>query len=285
LKQYQPTAVRFMLPLACCLAAALAGCGRDTDAAGKTGGAPVPVRMGVAVQKDVATTIEAVGTVVPVNSVAVKSRVDGQIERVAVRDGAEVQRGDLLFHLDPRPFQVALDAALATLERDEALLVKAQDQLRRYSDVAAKGYVSADQLADVQANARSATATVAADRAAVAGARLNLEFTTLRSPIDGRAGRVLLQSGNMVKALDTQPLVTINQMDPVYVEFPVPERYVDDLRRAALQPKTTVELTASGSDGKAIERSGPLSCGPGSTRASGSGSHRSSRPSSCLPAP
>jgi membrane fusion protein, multidrug efflux system len=236
----------------------LAACGAGRDGARKGGDAPVPVQVGTVVQIDVPTTIEGIGNVVPVNSVAVKSRVEGQIERVAVHDGAEVRRGDLLFQLDPRPFQVALAAAQATLERDQAQLTKAQDQLRRFQDVFAKGYVSADQLSDVRANARSAAASVAADQAGVENARLNLEFSTLRSPLDGRVGRVMLQAGNIVKAVDAEPLITINQMDPVYVEFAVPERYLADLQKAAKQPKTTVELTASAADGASLVRTGPL---------------------------
>ena len=236
----------------------LAACGAGHDGARQGGDAPVPVQVGTVVQVDVPTTIEGIGNVVPVNSVALKSRVDGQIERVAVRDGAEVRRGDVLFQLDPRPFQVALDATRAALDRDQAQLVKAQDQLRRFQDVFAKGYVSADQLSDVQANARSAAATVTADQAEVANARLNLEFSTLRSPLDGRVGRVMLQAGNIVKAVDTDALITINQMDPVYVEFAVPERYLAELQKAAKQPKTTVELTASAEDGASLVRSGPL---------------------------
>jgi multidrug efflux system membrane fusion protein len=255
-KQYQYARLSFGALVTVSLL--LAACGAGHDGARQGGDAPVPVQVGTVVQVDVPTTIEGIGNVVPVNSVAVKSRVEGQIERVAVRDGAEVRRGDVLFQLDPRPFQVALDATRAALDRDQAQLVKAQDQLRRFQDVFAKGYVSADQLSDVQANARSAAATVAADQAEVANARLNLEFSTLRSPLDGRVGRVMLQAGNIVKALDTDPLITINQMDPVYVEFAVSERYLAELQKAAKQPKTTVELTASAEDGASLVRSGPL---------------------------
>jgi multidrug efflux system membrane fusion protein len=177
---------------------------------------------------------------------------------VAVRDGAEVRRGELLFQLDARPFKVALAVAQAALARDEAQLVKAQGQLRRFKEVSAQGYVSADQLAEVQANESSAAATVAADRAEVEHARLNLDFTVLRAPIDGRVGRVLLHAGNIVKAIDADPLVTINQMDPVYVEFAVAERYLADLQQAAHQAGTTVELTATGDAGTTVVRRGPL---------------------------
>jgi len=236
----------------------LAACGQGGSGAGKAADVAVPVRVESVAAADVPTIIEGVGNVVPITSVAIKARVDGQIERVAVRDGAEVRRGDVLFQLDRRPFQVALDAARANLERDEAQLAKSQDQLRRYQDVYTKGYVSTDQLEDVRANARSAAATVAADKAAIENARLDLEFATLRSPIDGRVGRVTLQVGNMVKALDATPLATVNQMQPVYVEFAVPEQYLADVRKAAAQHDTTVELTAQGDAGAPIVRSGPL---------------------------
>jgi membrane fusion protein, multidrug efflux system len=241
------------------LALATAGCGHDGDAGAGTGkDAPVPVHAAPVRQVDVPTTIEGIGNVTPINSVAVKSRVDGQIEKVAVRDGAEVRRGELLFQLDARPFKVALAVAQAALARDEAQLVKAQGQLRRFKEVSAQGYVSADQLAEVQANESSAAATVAADRAEVEHARLNLDFTVLRAPIDGRVGRVLLHAGNIVKAIDADPLVTINQMDPVYVEFAVAERYLADLQQAAHQAGTTVELTATGDAGTTVVRRGPL---------------------------
>lgn len=239
--------------------ALLAACGQGGSGSGKVADVAVPVRIGAVATADVPTIIEGVGNVVPITSVAIKARVDGQIERVAVRDGAEVRRGEVLFQLDRRPFQVALDAAHANLERDAAQLAKTQDQLRRYQDVYAKGYVSTDQLEDVRANARSAAATVAADKAAIENARLDLEFATLRSPIDGRVGRITLQVGNMVKALDATPLATVNQMQPVYVEFAVPEQYLADVRKAAAQHDTTVELTAQGDAGAPIVRSGPLS--------------------------
>ena len=241
------------------LCGVLAACGHGEGANGQKGGDPaVPVHVAVVRSEDVPTTIEGIGNVLPIQTVALKARVDGQIDRVVVRDGAEVRRGDVLFQLDARPFKVALEAAQAALDRDQAQLEKARGQLKRFQQVSAQGYVSTDQLAEVQANERSAAATVAADRARVEQARLELEFTTLRSPIDGRTGRVLLQVGNIVKAIDTEPLVTINQMDPVYVEFAVPERFLAALQQAARQNNTTVELAASGEGGTSIERSGPL---------------------------
>jgi multidrug efflux system membrane fusion protein len=249
---------RFVAALSLAAIVTTGGCSRHGAEKAKGAEAAVPVHVAVVEQRDVPTTIEGIGNVLPLNSVALKARVEGQIERVAVRDGAEVRRGDLLFQLDARPFKVALAEAQATLARDEAQLVKARDQLRRFQEVSVQGYVSADQLAEVRANERSAAATVAADQARVEQAQLELSFTTLRSPIDGRVGRILLHAGNVVKAIDTDPLVTINQMDPVYVEFAVPERYLPALQQAARQPDTRVELSTTNAAGQPIERSGPL---------------------------
>jgi membrane fusion protein, multidrug efflux system len=218
----------------------------------------VPVRVASVARMEVPAGIEGIGNVTPVSSVAIKSRVDGQIMRVVVKDGAEVHRGELLFQLDPRPFQVALAAAQADLARDEAQREKAESQLKRYKDVFAKGYVSADQYADVQAAARSAAATVAADKAAIDNARLNLDFTTLRAPIGGRVGRVLLQQGNLVKASDAAALLTINQIDPIYVDFSAPERYVGNVRDAVHRGGTAVELTTAAATGEPLTRTGQL---------------------------
>jgi multidrug efflux system membrane fusion protein len=202
--------------------------------------------------------VVGIGNVTPITSVAVKSRVDGQIVLVPVREGSDVKRGDLLFKIDPRPFTVQLDIATANLARDQAFLEKAQDLLKRSDDLIAKGYISANQYSDAQGDARAAAAGVVADRAAVANARLNLEFTELRSPIDGRVGRVTLQQGNLVKANDTAALLTVNQLDPIYVDFSVPERYLNDLRPAAQRGDVRVALSVDGAGGAPVERSGPL---------------------------
>ncbi len=217
-----------------------------------------PVRLASVENGTVPAEINGIGNVTPITSVAVKSRVDGQIVLVPVREGSDVKRGELLFRIDPRPFSVQLDIASANLARDQALLEKAQDLLKRSDDLIAKGYISANQYSDAQGDARAAAAGVAADRAAVANARLNLEFTELRSPIDGRVGRVTLQQGNLVKANDTAALLTVNQLDPIYVDFSVPERYLNDLRPAAQSGNVRVALSVDGVGGAPVERTGPL---------------------------
>jgi multidrug efflux system membrane fusion protein len=217
-----------------------------------------PVKVAEVAAGSVPAEADGIGNVTPITSVAVKSRVDGQIVRVTVREGSSVKKGDLLFQIDPRPFAVALDIATANLAKDQALLEKAADLLKRSDDLIAKGYISQNQYNDAQGDAHAAAAAVAADRAAIASARLNLEFTELRSPIDGRVGRVTLQQGNLVKANDTTALLTVNQLDPIYVDFSVPERYLSDVRPAAQRGNVEVSLSVDGAGGAPLERQGPL---------------------------
>ena len=240
--------------LAGVLAVLSAGC------SGKGGGhePAAPVRVVAARESAVPAEIAAIGTVTPIKSIPVKARVDGQILEIAVREGGDVRQGELMLRIDPRPFEVQRDIAAANLARDEALLAKAQDILKRSDDLVAKGYISTNQYLDTQSDAKAAAAAADADRAALMNARLNLEFATLRSPIDGRVGRFLLQQGSLVKANADNPLFTINQLDPIYVDFAVPERFVGDLRGAEQRGDVEVALKAEGAAGTTLERSGRL---------------------------
>jgi len=219
---------------------------------------PIPVAVATASGGIVSSDIAAAGTVTPITTVAIKSRVDGAIVAVPVHEGAEVRRGDLLFRIDPRPFEVARDLAAANLARDEALKVKADDLLDRSKDLEAKGYISENQYADARADAQAAAAAAAADRAALANARLNIEFSELRAPIDGRVGRLLIQQGNLVKANDVNSLLTLIQMDPIYVDFAVPEHHLAELRELAAAGHVSVKLSVHGADNSLLERVGTL---------------------------
>ena len=240
--------------LAGALVVLAAGCG------GK-GGAQLPaapVRVVATSESFVPAEITAIGTVTPIKSIPVKARVDGQILEIAVREGGDVKRGELMLRIDPRPFEVQRDIAAANLARDEALLAKAQDILKRSDDLVARGYISTNQYLDTKSDASAAAAAADADRAGLASARLNLEFATLRSPIDGRVGRFLLQQGSLVKANADNPLFTINQLDPIYVDFAIPERFLTDVRGAAQQGGVEVTLRAEGAAGTTLERAGRL---------------------------
>ena len=206
--------------------------------------AGVPVDVASVVKKSVPENIAAVGTVEPIDSVAVKSLVDGQLLASHVRDGDEVEKGTLLFKIDPRPAQAALAQAEAALAKDSAARDLAKAQLDRYEPVATKGYISADQMQQYRTTYAAAAASVKVDQANVDAAKLTLGYTDIYAPISGRAGRILVQPGNLVKANDTQPLLTINRLTPIYVTFAVPGQYVDRVRAA--QSNDAPEVAAGG---------------------------------------
>jgi multidrug efflux system membrane fusion protein len=203
----------------------------------------VPVTFSVAVTKNVPVIIKAIGTVEPYNLVSIRSQVTGEITGIYFRQGQEVSQGDLLFTIDPRPYQAALDEALANLARDKATLKSAEDDVSRYRELIRKDYVTSQQYDQVVANAEALKATVKADQAAVENARINLGYCTVRSPISGRTGDVLVQPGNVIKANDL-PVVIINQITPVYVSFSVPEKYLSDIRRHFAKGALGVEASS-----------------------------------------
>ncbi|MGE5167540.1 MAG: efflux RND transporter periplasmic adaptor subunit [Deltaproteobacteria bacterium] len=214
----------------------------------------VPVETARVVQKAMPELVQAVGTVEAIDSVAVKSLVDGQLLDVHVRDGYEVKKGQLLFSIDPRPAQAALAQARAALAKDAAARDLAHAQVERYAPVAKKGFISADQMQQYVTAEAAAAASVKVDQANVEAAKLSLGYTRITAPMDGRAGRVLVQAGNLVKANDSNPLLVINRIAPIYVNFAVPGRDVDRVRAAlaqgALPVQAWVEGAASRTSGK-----------------------------------
>ncbi len=204
--------------------------------------AAAPVSVAVAAHKTMPDLLAAVGTVEAINSVAVKSRVDGQLLESHVRDGDEVKAGALLFRIDPRPAQAALAQANAALAKDMAARDLAKAQVDRYAPVATKGFISADQMQQYRTAYEAAVAAVKVDQANLAAAQLNLGYTDIAAPFAGRAGRILVQPGNLVKANDTNALLTINQIAPIFVNFAVPGAYVDRVRSA--QARGALHVTA-----------------------------------------
>jgi membrane fusion protein, multidrug efflux system len=183
---------------------------------------PAPVTVIKAETRDMPILASAVGSVEPINSVSVKSLIDGQILESLVKDGDDVKQNQLLFRIDPRPAQAVLKQAEAAQAKDEATLAQARSQVKRYADLATKGYVSADQMEQFRTNLDAAAAAVKVDEANVAAAKVTLSYTEIHSPIAGRIGRILIQPGNLVKANDTNALVVINQIEPIYVSFALP---------------------------------------------------------------
>jgi multidrug efflux system membrane fusion protein len=192
---------------------------------------PVPVSVAPATQRTVPVMLSAIGNVDPYSSVAVKARVDGQIVEVNFHQGQAVREGEVLFRLDARPFQAALRQAEANLARDTASRDQARSQERRYLDLLERNFVSKEAYAQFRTNAETAEAQLKASQAALETARLNVEYCTIRSPIDGYVGRIMLQLGNLVKANDTNSLVVINQVEPIYTTFAVPEQRLSEIRR------------------------------------------------------
>jgi multidrug efflux system membrane fusion protein len=194
------------------------------------------VVAGVAEDLPTPIQVNAIGTVQSMATVIIKSRVDGQIADVHFEEGQDVKEGDLLFTLDNRAFQAQLAQAEAVLQRDRAQLERAQLELKRQTELAGRGVASAQKLEDAQMAEKVLQAAIRANEAAAENARINLSYTTIRSPITGRTGSVNLKRGNVVKSNDTTtnavPLVTITQLRPIYVSFTIPERHLADIRAA-----------------------------------------------------
>src|SRR5439155_25278895 len=204
----------------------LVACGAKQKPAEET----VPVTVAVAQQKDVPLQIRAIGSVQPLSTVSVRAQVGGELTRVWFHEGDDVRRGQPLFSIDPRPYQAALAQAEANLARDEAQFRNAQSEAARYAELVKKDYVTKEEYEKMTSGAEGAKAVVAADRAAVENARLQLAYCNIEAPIDGRTGGLMLHAGNIVHAGDTNPLVVINQITPVYVQFAVPEKLLGQVR-------------------------------------------------------
>jgi multidrug efflux system membrane fusion protein len=219
---------------------------RANESAKGRGPAVVPVTVATVVEQAVPVRVAAIGNVEPYSTVSVKARVDGQITEVTFKEGEAVRQGQVLFRLDARPFEAQLRQAEAANARDQAAAAQARSQERRYLELLEKNFVSKDAYAQFRTNAETAEAAMAASRAAVDSARINLDYCTIVSPINGFAGRVLLQRGNLVKANDTAPLVVINQVRPVYVNFAVPEQSLDAIRSYLARGPLAVDAVAPG---------------------------------------
>ncbi len=190
----------------------------------------VPVTVASVVAKSVPVRLYAIGNVEPFTTVAIKARVDGQIDAVKFAEGDEVKKGQVLFDIDRRPFEAQLQQAQANMLRDQALLDHAREQEKRYKDLLDRKFISADAYGQVKTNVDTASATLHADAAAMQSVKLQLDYCTIVSPLTGYAGKIMIQQGNLVKANDTVSLVVINQVRPIYVSFSVPEQNLGDVR-------------------------------------------------------
>ena len=231
--------------------AALPGCGRGAAGRGPRN-ARVHVSVADAVERPMPVELSAAGTVEAIQSAAVGSQVGGVVTRVAFREGDVVRAGQVLFELDARPFRAALDQALGTLARDRARAETARFEAGRAKQLHEQGLLSQAEWDQKRADAEALAATVLADSAAAATARLNLEFASIRAPISGRTGRLMAHEGDYVRAATSEPLVTIVQPDPVRVRFAIPERDVPMLQRHR-NPRPRVIVRQAGPDTPALE--------------------------------
>jgi len=237
------------------------GAGGGGRGGGRGAGGPVPVTTTRVAAKAVPLTIPAVGTAEALQTVQIRAQVTGQLSAIHFTEGQEVRKGQLLFTLDPRPFEAALAQAQAVLARDTATAKNSQSQQVRYEDLYKRGLIPRDQYETQTATASAQQATLEADQAAVETARLNLQYTRIASPISGRAGAVSLHVGDLVRANDTTPLLVINQISPIYVTFAVPGRYLPEIRRyqaqRALQVQARIQSApAPGSSAPARDQNG-----------------------------
>jgi len=245
----------------CILASQLACTGTSSSgkAPGGRGGFPAsPVTAAKAELRNVPVQVRQIGSVEAVAVIAVKAQIGGELTKVLFREGDDIHKGQQLFEIDPRPYQQAIDQAQAAVEKDNALIAQAEanlardrvqtanakEQAERYDALAKQGLISKDQNSTYQttfnsqnealradeAAINSAKASLNVDRAALETAKLNRAYCSISSPIDGRAGGLLVQAGNLVKANDTTALVNINQLEPIYVTFSVPEQLLNEIR-------------------------------------------------------
>jgi multidrug efflux system membrane fusion protein len=217
---------------------------------------PVAVDVAVVQRADVPVNLEGLGTVQAFYTVTVTARVDGQIERVAFKEGQHVKKGDLLVQIDPRPYRAALGVAQATRAKDEALLANARLDMERYEQLAPEDLASKQTVDTQRAVLAQLTAQVKGDAAAIDNARAQLDYTTITSPIEGRTGIRLVDPGNIVRASDTAGMVVVTQLEPIAVMLSLPEESFSELS-AALR-RGPVAATALSRDGKQVLDTGTV---------------------------
>jgi RND family efflux transporter MFP subunit len=220
--------------------------GDGASAQGPQRARAVSVELAKAERKPVPVDVDAIGTVTPISSVALKSRVETTIVSVHFEDGAKVNEGDLLFTLDARQIDAQIEQAEGMLARDQAQLEGAQRDVRRYSDLIGKGATTQVSLDNAKTQADILIGTIKADQSALDNLKVQKSYTTIRAPFSGRISAANVKVGNFVRPADTAPLAIINQMAPVYVTFAIPQRVLVDLREAMAVGQSSVVATIPG---------------------------------------
>ena len=218
---------------------------------------PVPVIVATAKRATVPYVIAANGVAEPMQTVAVEAQVNGILNRVTFSEGQQVEANQVLFQLDARQYVAVLDQARGQLARDEAMAANARRDATRFAALVKDGYVTGSQADQAEATAQSAAATVAADRATVEKAALDVANCTIRAPIAGKTGSLLVRQGNLVKALSQPPLVIINQIQPILVRFAVPQSQFPDIQRY-YRNGNALQVRATPSEGSGVPLNGTL---------------------------
>ena len=246
-----------LLGLLLSTAVAAAACSESQAVQPQQGGPPpaVPITAVAAVEKEMPLEVSVIGTVEAFATVAVRAQITGELTSVNFSQGEDVQAGQELFTLDRRPLEAALQQAIANLERDSAQAANSKVIMQRYEDLVQRGIVSREQRDTSRAVVAALEGTLAADRAAVENAKVQLQYATIRAPIAGRTGALMVSAGNLVRANDQTPLVTINQVTPIYVSFAFPEAALSDVKRYMAQGALRVEAgPATGEGPRAVGR-------------------------------
>ena len=217
----------------------------------------VPVAVTTVRRTTVPYVLTANGVAEPMQTVAVQAQVNGILQRVNFSEGQAVQAGQVLFQIDSRPYVAVLDQARGQLARDEAMAANARRDATRYAALVKEGYVTSSQADQAEAAAASAAANVASDRAAVQKAALDVANCTIRAPISGRTGSLLVRMGNLVKANSEPPLVVINQIQPILIRFSVPQSQFPDIQRY-YRSGNALQVRATPSEGTGIPIDGSL---------------------------
>jgi membrane fusion protein, multidrug efflux system len=258
-REPQPTS---RIPL---LALAALGISVFSSCAGTKAAAPsapvVPVLAASVEQKDVPIRVHAIGAVEAYSTVVVKTQITGELTGVFFKEGDDVRKGQLIFTLDKRPFEAELNHAQSNLAKDEAAAANARIEQKRYEALVKAGVVSKEQYDQLASTAQAADAAVAADKAAVEYDKVQLIYCSIYSPINGRTGNLIVHQGNMVKANDNPPLVNINQVEPIYVTFTVPQQYLAEVKQYARGGNLPVQAVIPGvtaNDMTANDRRGPV---------------------------
>lgn len=211
---------------------------------GSAQSAAVPVTTALVAEKAIPLELNVIGSAEAFSTVAVRAQITGALTSVTFREGDDVKKGQVLFSLDRRPLEAALEQARANLQRDTAQSANAKSQAQRYQDLAARGIATKEQVDTTTTASAALEATLGADRAAVDSATVQLQYATIAAPISGRTGALMVNEGNLVRANDAAPLVVINQVTPIYVSFGIPEARLPELKRYMAQGSVKVEALA-----------------------------------------